>query len=419
MFDSLLKRGFFDATSHKDLCSQSSLRFYIGFDPTADSLHLGHLVGIMAVNWLCRLGHEAFIIIGGATGRIGDPSGKSLERPLLTHAEIEENVKKIGEQIQKILPQEYGRLYHIVNNNEWWSSMSVVDFLRDIGKSFRLGPMLAKETVKQRLNSDEGISFTEFSYQILQSYDFYYLWKNHGVNLQIGGSDQWGNITAGIEFIRKKEGTSVYGATFPLLTRSDGKKFGKSEGGAVWLDADKYSVFNFYQYLLRIPDADVIKLMKMLTLMTDEEISDFENRMLLDDYEPNSAQKRLAEEVTRFVHKQEGLDRALKATEGLMPQLDVELSVETLKEIAHIIPHVELLKEEIIGAKITDVAVKIGLATSKGEASRLIKNGGAYLNNLKILDPYYSIRESDAMGNTYLLFAAGKKKKILLILKAI
>ena len=239
---------------------QKPVRVYIGFDPTADSLHLGNLVGVMALAWFAKFGHAVYPILGGATGRIGDPSGKSTERPLLDEATLEANIAHLGAFFQKVLPGA-----RVLNNQDWLGSFSLIDFLRDVGKHFRIGPMLGKEMVRTRLQSEEGMSFTEFSYQLLQGYDFYHLQKTHGVSVQMGGSDQWGNITAGIDFNRKLGGAPIYGVTFPLLTRSDGKKFGKSEEGAIWLSPEKLSPYHFYQYLVRVPDADVICLLKMLS----------------------------------------------------------------------------------------------------------------------------------------------------------
>ncbi|NGX44205.1 MAG: Tyrosine--tRNA ligase, partial [Candidatus Anoxychlamydiales bacterium] len=262
----LQKRNFIDQLSDKQLKEivNKPISCYVGFDPTADSLHIGHLVGVMALSWLKKHGHKAYALIGGATGRIGDPAGKSLERPFLDDKIILKNISSIRTFLEKVL----GKDIQVVNNNNWFEKIKFTDFLRDIGKYFRIGPMLAKESVKLRMESQEGMSFTEFSYQILQSYDFYHLYKHSNITLQIGGSDQWGNITAGIELIRKLTHKTVYGMTFPLLTRADGKKFGKTESGAVWLDEKKLSYFDFYQYLIRVLDTDVIKLLKMLTFLS-------------------------------------------------------------------------------------------------------------------------------------------------------
>jgi len=412
----LEERGFIDALTSGELKqkAQASLKVYVGFDPTADSLHLGNLVGIIGLAWFQKYGHTPYVILGGATGRIGDPSGKSVERNLLDDATLDHNVQSIGKFFNKILDFKQGPKPVILNNNDWFGKFSLVDFLRDVAKHFRVGQMVAKESVRARLQSEEGISFTEFSYQILQAYDFYHLNLHHGVTVQMGGSDQWGNITAGTELNRKLGGETLFGITFPLITRSDGKKFGKSEEGAIWLSPEKLSPFQFYQYLVRMPDADVIRLMKMLTFMPLDEIRAIEEGMSSSGYEANSAQKRLAEEVTRFVHGEEGLQTALRVTEGVAPGSEAVLSGAVLEELSKDMPNATLSRSDVIGKKFSDVAVAIGLLPSKSEAARLIKNGGAYLNNERIEDPAFLLREENAIDNTFFLFSAGKKKRILL-----
>ena len=391
---------------------------YLGFDPTADSLHLGSLVGIAALRWMQKFGHTPIVLVGGSTGKIGDPSGKSIERPLLDEATLIHNVRRIKKHFEKVLDFfNINAKPLILNNEDWLSKFSFIDFLRDAGKHFRLGTMLAKDNVRSRLNSEEGISFTEFSYQVLQAYDFYHLHTNNGVCLQMGGSDQWGNITAGLEFIRKLTGKSVYGLTFPLLTRSDGKKFGKSESGAIWLAEDRCSVYDFYQYLVRLTDVDVIKMMRMLTFMDMAEIRDYEAQMEQSDYIPNTAQKRLAEEVTRMMHGEEGLEKALRVTEGAAPGAKTTLNAEILQEIEKDMLHVFLSPEEVIGQKFVDVVSKIGFLASKGEASRLIKGGGAYLNNEKVEDLNFCFSKENLIGGRYLLLGSGKKKKMLISIK--
>lgn len=412
VIDVLLKRGFVDQMTSPDLkgLSDKPLKVYIGFDPTAPSLHLGHLVGIMALAWFQKFGHTPYAVIGGATGRIGDPSGKSSERPLLTDEVLRHNVSCLRLFFQKILHFSQGPKPVILNNDDWLGRFTLVDFLRDVGKYFRVGPMLGKESVRARLESEEGLSFTEFSYQILQGFDFHYLSEKEGVFLQMGGSDQWGNITAGIEFHRKLGGSPVYGLIFPLLTRSDGKKFGKTEEGAVWLSSDWLSPYEFYQYLFRTADADVIRLLKMLTFLDLEEIQEIEASMNI----PNSAQRRLAEEVTLFVHGKEGLKAALRVTERMASGPQAKLSLEALKELAHDMPLARLSYEEVVGQKFMDVALNIGLVPSKAEAVRLIKNGGAYLNHEKILDPSFIFTSENLIEGVYLLLSSGKKKRILI-----
>jgi len=411
IIDVLSDRGFIDQMTSPDLraAAEKPLKAYIGFDPTAPTLHLGNLVGIVALAWFQKFGHTPYAVIGGATGRIGDPSGKSSERPLLTDEVLLHNISCLEQFFHKILHFPQGPKPVILNNNNWLGKFSLLDFLRDVGKYFRIGPMLAKDSVRARLESEEGMSFTEFSYQTLQGFDFHHLHKQEGLLLQMGGSDQWGNITAGIELNRKLGGSPIYGLTFPLLTRSDGKKFGKTEDGAIWLSPDWLSPYQFYQYLFRTSDSDVIRLLKMLTFLELEEIQEIERSMHI----PNQAQRRLAEEVTLFVHGKEGLEAALRVTEGIAPGTEAKLSAAVLKELAHDMPHARLNRVEVIGQKFVDVALKVGLVPSKAEAVRLIKNGGAYFNNEKIVDPSFSFESFHLIEDSYLLLSSGKKKRIL------
>lgn len=418
VIECLRARGMIDGISSEELEERvkSPLKIYIGFDPTAQSLHVGNLLCLVLLRWFQKYGHTPVVILGGATGRIGDPSGKSVERPLLSEEELAHNVQSIKEQIERLLPEVNGVKPLILNNDDWLSSLSLIEFLRDVGKHFRLGAMLSKESVKLRMSSEEGMSFTEFSYQTLQGYDFYHLFTHMGVLLQAGGSDQWGNIVAGIELTRKLTGDHVFGLTFPLLTRSDGKKFGKSEAGAVWLSEEKLSPYAFYQYFMRIPDADVIAMMRLLTFMPLEEIAQVEEEMRSQECVPNAAQKRLAAEITRFVHGEKGLGVALRVTESAAPGKEAQLDPEVLRSVAQEMPGMTLPREAVHGSKFVDVAVKIGLVSSKSEAVRLIKNGGAYLNNQRIDDPALCLSSEMFLGGEFLLFAAGKRKKILLTL---
>lgn len=420
VIDCLKERGLIDAVTSEELHKRvdQPIKLYCGFDPTADSLHIGNLVGIIVLKWFQKFGHTPVVLLGGATGRIGDPSGKSVERPLLESSTIIYNTTRIRRHFEAILDFFHPKARPIVvNNDDWFSNFRLIDFLRDVGKHFRLGTMLSKESVKSRLNSEEGISFTEFSYQLFQSYDFYHLYAQHNVILQIGGSDQWGNITEGVDLVRKLGFGPAYGLTFPLLTRSDGKKFGKSESGAIWLAADRCSPYEFYQYFFRMPDADVIKMMRVLTFIDLQEIREYEEKMGETGYVPNTVQKRLAEEMTKLVHGDEGLAKALKVTEGAAPGTNSELDPETLREIAKDMPSFELSLAEILGKKYVDVIVKIGFLPSKGEAVRLIKNDGAYLNNLRVDDADFLLSEKSLIGGEFLLFGSGKKKKMLVKIK--
>ncbi len=416
VIECLKERGLIDALTSEEFVKRANepLKIYVGFDPTADSLHIGNLVGIVVLKWFQMYGHIPVVVLGGATGRIGDPSGKSMERPLLDDATIQYNVARIRRHFEAVLD-----FFHptarpiVVNNDQWYSKFSLVDFLRDVGKHFRIGTMLAKESVRSRLQSEDGMSFTEFSYQLLQAYDFVHLHKEHGVEVQAGGSDQWGNITAGIELVRKLSAKPAYGLTWPLLTRSDGKKFGKTEDGAIWLAADRCSPYQFYQYFVRVPDADVIKMMQMLTFMEMNEIREYEAMLGKTDYVPNTAQRRLAEELTRLIHGEDGLQVALKVTESAAPGAKAALDAESFRAISQDMPNTVLKFDEVVGHKFTEVAARIGLAASKTEALRLIQNSGAYLNNERVDDPQFLIGEDHLVGGEYLLFGAGKKKKIL------
>jgi tyrosyl-tRNA synthetase len=412
VIDCLKERGLIEATTSEELrvICEKPIKLYIGFDPTADSLHLGSLVGIMVLKWFEKFGHTPVVVLGGATGRIGDPSGKSTERVLLDAETIEKNIAKIRTQFERILTNP-----RIVNNDSWFAKFSFIDFLRDIGKHFRVSVMLAKDSVKSRLESAEGISFTEFSYQLLQAYDFYHLYQE-GVILEGGGSDQWGNITAGVELVRKLLGKTAYGLTYPLLTRSDGKKFGKTEGGAIWLAADRSSPYELYQYLFRTPDTDVIKLMRMLTMMEMDEIRKWEGALGEPTYVPNTAQRRLAEELTTLIHGPEGLQSALRATESAAPGHETELNPEVFRQMMKDLPYVRLSKGEVIDKKYVDLATQAGLTASKGEVTRLIAQGGAYLNNERVEDAQLKLSESHLIGGQFILLAAGKKKKVLLFI---
>lgn len=420
VIDALHERGFIEQMTHPELREKvkQPIGIYVGFDPTADSLHLGNLVGIMGLAWFQRFGHTPYIILGGATGRIGDPSGKSTERPLLSEEEIASNVRSIELFFQQLFQKSTGPSPVILNNNDWLGSMSMIHFLRDVGKHFRVGPMLAKESVRSRIHSEEGMSYTEFTYQVLQGYDFHYLSQNHSVSLQMGGSDQWGNITAGTELNRKLGGETLYGVTFPLLTRSDGKKFGKSEEGAIWLSSHRLSPYQFYQYLVRVADADVIRLLKMLTFLEMAEIEKLEQDMRSSHYVPNTAQRRLAEEVTRFIHGEEGLQAALRVTEGIAPGAEAKLDGAALRELAKDMPNASLSFDEVVGHKFVDVATRIAFIPSKSEGVRMIKNGGLYLNNERISDPAFLISQEDLIENTYLLLSAGKKKRMLITVQS-
>lgn len=417
LIETLTERGFIDAITSEDLKDKvkAPLRVYCGFDPTADSLHLGNMVGIMGLAWFQRFGHQPIVILGGATGMIGDPSGKTAERQLLDESTLQKNLEGIRKNFNHILDTQNPSTSPLfLNNYDWFKNFSLVSFLREVGKYFRMGPMLAKDSVKGRMTSEEGMSFTEFTYQVLQGYDFLYLYEKYQVNVQIGGSDQWGNITAGTDLIRKTRGEQAFGLTFPLLTRSDGQKFGKSEKGAIWLSAEKLSPYEFYQYLVRVADEDVIKMMCMLTFMEMNEIKKYQSMMQQSDYIPNTAQKRLAEEVTRIVHGEKDLKIALEVTKAAAPGAKTSLNADVLESISGDMPSHNLLNNEIINVKLLDLMCHIGVQSSKSEARRLIRNGGVYINNDKIIDENYVIQSSDLIENRLMLLAVGKKNKVLI-----
>ena len=421
IIDVLQERGFIDAKTSEEVREvvKKPCRVYCGFDPTSDSLHLGNMVAIMGLAWFQRYGHTPVAIVGGATGMIGDPSGKSAERQLLNEEDIQQNLKGIRKNLEAILaPSSQSDTQPLILNNlDWFKNFSFISFLRDIGKYFRVGPMLAKESVKARMNTEEGMSFTEFSYQLLQGYDFLHLYQHYEVAIQIGGSDQWGNITAGTELVRKLLGKTAFGITFPLLLKSDGQKFGKSEKGSVWLSPERLSPYEFYQYLFRVADADVIKLMRLLTFMDMAEIKEYESSMSNANYVPNTAQKRLAEEVTIIVHGREGLEAALRVTEGAAPGAKTKLDAALLESLAADMPSHSLKSEELVGQKVVDVICKLGLQPSKGEARRLIRNGGVSINNAKIEDENLAILLDHLIDGRLILLAVGKKNKVLLRLE--
>ncbi|KAM4106883.1 hypothetical protein ACB094_04G099400 [Castanea mollissima] len=411
----LQQRGLIESLTSPDLhdavVSSSPLKVYCGFDPTAESLHLGNLLGIIVLSWFHRLGHHPVALIGGATARVGDPSGKSLERPDLDLDSLRRNTLGIQSTIATILS---GNSV-ILNNYDWWKEVKLLDFLKDVGKYARVGTMMAKESVKKRLESEQGMSYTEFTYQLLQGYDFLHLYKNEGVRVQIGGSDQWGNITAGTELIRKvlQVEKGAYGLTFPLLLKSDGTKFGKSEDGAIWLSPAMLSPYKFYQYFFSVPDSDVVRFLKMLTFLELEEIGELEREMGRVGYVPNTAQRRLAEEVTRFVHGEEGLMEAIKATKALRPGAETKLDWETIEGIAEDVPSCSLKYDQVVNVQLVELSVSAGLFESKSAARRLLKQGGLYLNNSRVDGEDKRIEAEDIVDGKVVLLSAGKKNKVL------
>lgn len=417
----LEERGLLEALTSdalRSVCSDASLpplRVYCGFDPTAESLHLGNLLGIIVLSWFLRCGHKVVALVGGATARVGDPSGKSLERPELDLHALERNTDGISATICGIL----GRVgtdssFVVLDNYDWWKDVTLLDFLKEVGRYARVGSMMSKESVRKRLESEQGMSYTEFTYQLLQGFDFVHLYRREGVSVQIGGSDQWGNITAGTELIRRiLQVEGAYGLTFPLLLKGDGTKFGKSEDGAIWLSPSFLSPYKFYQYFFSVPDADVVRFLKILTFLGMEEIVQVERDMQMPDYVPNTAQRMLAEEVTRFVHGDEGLNEALKATEALKPGAKTKLDWKTIDEIAKDVPSFLLPYDQVLSLPLLDLSVSTGLLESKSAARRLLKQGGLYLNNNKVESEAKKIEADDIIDGKVILLSAGKKNKMV------
>lgn len=412
VIDQLKSRGLLEAVTSEEIAelTKNPIKLYCGFDPTSDSLHLGNLVMIVALAHFLRCGHTPMALVGGATARIGDPSGRSKERPILSEEQIQNNVKGIHAILSRLLRGAPA----VVNNNDWIGQISLVEFLRDTGKLFRVGPMIGKEMVRSRLQSDEGLSYTEFSYQLIQAYDFLHLHENDGVVLQIGGKDQWGNITAGVELVRKKLSKTVFGLTCPLLLKSDGTKFGKTAEGAIWLSPERLSPYKFYQYLYSVADSDVIKLLKMLTFVDLKVIADLEEGIVSGKGQANSAQELLAKELTRFVHGEEGLESALRATEAARPGRDTALDAERLESIAADMPSQSLRLDKVVGASLIGLVVEVGMRSSKSEVRRLVRSGGVYLNNQKVSDEALVLGSEHLIEGKLLLLGLGKKSKMLI-----
>lgn len=411
IIDILKERLLFDDITSPGIQESvgSQQTVYAGFDPSSDSLGVGNLVTILALAHFQRCGHRVIALIGGATGMIGDPSGKSTERALLGADEIERNTLGIKDDLSRVLDFESKTAQiKMVNNAEWLGSISILDFLRDTGKHFRMGAMLGKESVRGRMESEEGMSFTEFSYQILQAYDFLHLHDTEGCNIQIGGSDQWGNITAGVDLIRKLRGVEAYGLTFPLICDSSGVKFGKTEGNTVFLSSRNTSYYDFYQFFFRVEDADVIRFLKVYTFVPLDEIAALEESVKREP-EKREAQKRLAEEVTRMVHGNDGLEVAQRTSAVLFGESMAGLHAGDLRGIFADAPSTELPGDQVRGADWPTVAAQSGLCKSKGEARRLIESGGFYVNNSRIEAVDTPVRDSDIIDGEIIVLRSGKK----------
>jgi tyrosyl-tRNA synthetase len=399
--------------------AQGPVTLYCGFDPTGDSLHVGHLMGQLTLRRFQLAGHHPIALAGGATGMVGDPSGKSAERNLLTREQLAHNVASIKGQLGRLLDfTAAGNPARLVDNADWTAPLSYLDFLRDVGKYFSLNVMLAKDSVRSRMEGQGGISYTEFSYQILQAFDFYHLRNTLNCELQIGGSDQWGNITAGTDFIRKKLGVPAWGWTFPLITKADGSKFGKTEGGAVWLDPQRTSPYRFYQFFVNTEDAKVSEYLRKFTFLSREEIEALEAKHTVNAG-AREAHKALAREVTRLVHGQAALDATLKATEILFGGSLDGISEEIFNDVVGEIPTKDLEKAKLAapGSALTDLLVHSGLSPSKGQAKKDIEGGGIYVNNVRAADVGRTVGEDQLLFGKYLLLRKGKRTYATLVAK--
>ena len=395
---------------------------YLGIDPTADSLHIGHLVGVMILKHFQMCGHRPIALIGGATGMIGDPSGKSQERNLLDEATLRHNQEAIKNQLARLIDFDSEAENHalLVNNYDWMKEFSFLDFARDIGKCITVNYMMAKDSVKKRFNGEgDGMSFTEFTYQLLQGYDFLHLYQQYNCKVQLGGADQWGNITTGTELIRRKLGAEAeaFAITCPLITKADGTKFGKTESGNVWLDARYTSPYKFYQFWLNVSDDDAKRYIKIFTLLDRETI---EQLIREHDEAPHlrALQRRLAEEITTMIHSKEELEKAQAATNILFGNATSEalrsLDEETLLQVFDGVPQFTISREELVKPFIDIVAESCKVFPSKGECRKMVQGGGVQLNKEKVTDPMRAVTEADLIAGKYLLAQRGKKNYYLI-----
>lgn len=428
LFDELEWRGLvYGATEGaREVLAGEKVTAYIGFDPTAASLHIGSLLPIMGLARLQKYGHTPIALVGGGTGLIGDPSGKTQERQLLTKEKVEENLQGIRSQLERFLDFETpANPARVVNNGDWLTTIPLTDFLRDVGKHFTVNAMLAKESIKRRIEQEDGLSFTEFSYMLLQAYDFLILHDRHGCTFQMGGSDQWGNIVAGADLIRRLRGGSeaapstgaaekakplAYGVVFPLVTTSAGVKFGKTEAGTVWLDAKLTPPFRFYQFWLNTDDRDVVKYLRFFTWLTREEIAPLEEQVESAP-ERREAQRRLAREMTCMLHGESGLATAEKATRILFGEEIAGLEPAEIEEVFADVPSSEVAASALAGegAPLADLLAASGLVPSKGEARRAIRGGGIYLNNVRVGEETRKVTAEDALGGRLLVLRKGRK----------
>jgi tyrosyl-tRNA synthetase len=423
IFDELEWRGLVaDCTDRPELQKrlQTPITLYCGFDPTADSLHAGNLVPLLALRRFQRLGHHPIIVAGGATGAIGDPSGKSAERQILSRETLEANIARVKSQMRPLLDFDAAaNPARLLDNADWTRPVSCLDFLRDIGKHFTVNQMVAKESVRARMEDRAaGISYTEFSYMLLQAFDFYHLRREFQCELQIGGSDQWGNITAGIDLIRKKLNQAAWGLTTPLITNADGSKFGKTAAGAIWVDAAKTSVYRFYQYWIRADDRDVVRYLKLFTFLSQEEIAALAAELAARP-EARAAHKALAAAMTELVHGPSATAEAVRASEILFGGGLEGISETTFNEIAGEVPGKEIEKGSLDGAgtPLVEALVLSGLCPSKGQARKDIEGGGIYVNNIREAFPLRRITAADLHFGKHLLLRKGKRNYVVLTAK--
>lgn len=415
LFQELVARGLVQSVSDPEIekMLETPQTIYCGFDPSASSLQAGNLVSIMMLRRLQLAGHRVIALVGGATGLIGDPSGKSAERNMLTVEQVAENKKGIRENLARILDFDGPNAARMVDNYEWYSGLSAIAFLRDVAVNFRVPQMLAKESVKKRLEASEGaLTFTEFSYQILQGNDFLHLYDAYGCTMEVGGADQWGNITAGTDLVRKMRGRTVYGLTFPLLLDGTGKKFGKSEGNAMFMSAEKTSVYDWYQFFLRSADEDVIRYLKVFSLRPLDEIAELERQMKANP-EARIPQKALAEELTALVHGAAGLETARGATQALFGGDVVGKGADELETIFKDVKSAESARADVVGKPVWAVAAQAGMFKSNGEARRMAQQGGLSLNGAKA-DAARVFAEGDLVEGRVAVLRSGKKNFFLL-----
>ena len=418
LYEELSWRGLvYDATEGvADALATEQVTAYIGFDPTASSLHVGSLLTVMGLARLQRLGHTPIAIVGGGTGMIGDPSGKSQERNLLSADQVDRNVAGIRAQLERFLDfDRIGNAARIVNNADWLGATDVLTFLREIGKHFTVSYMLQKESVSRRLDSEDGISFTEFSYVVLQAFDFLELFDRHGCTLQMGGSDQWGNITAGIDLVRKLRARKVHGLVWPLMKTASGTKFGKTEAGTIWLDPHRTSPFAFFQFWLNTGDADVINYLRYFTFLDRGAVESIEHAHAAAP-EKREAQRLLARDVTTVVHGAEATSRAEHASSVLFSEDITTLDVDDVLAVFADVPSTDLALDEIggDGLGVVDLVARVGLAPSKSEARRLVQSGGVYVNNRRMADPQARITRDHSIGGRLFVVRKGQRQNHLI-----